>query len=262
VPIDLHVNDPAQVASVQRIDATIDAGREMIILSGIARPERQCTDDAHSYPDEVIVHLGVQAPHVQQATATVGLASIHADDTNFVLATDSATVDPDPQTGELRLHIDTNIMGDPARLNRIGYQVIAIVPTADSWVRGVVRWHSQDTGVPLPAADPETLRALLHVTLARVENVSDGEFWKTIYIPVLDAHYGSPGMDGNWVVVPFDFANPPMGDPLTVRVTPSLAFSSGLYVNQVAGPVNFTLDPANATLDGIVIQIAPTPRLY
>ena len=93
-----------------------------MIFSGIALPEWSVNDDEHVYHEDVTVNLRRTVLAVEQATVTVGLASIGNDDTVFLIAADTARIDTDPQSQELLLKVALALQGEHTGLNRFGYQ--------------------------------------------------------------------------------------------------------------------------------------------
>jgi hypothetical protein len=102
---DLHVGNAAEVAghSVLRADLGAD-GRRMVVMSGIAVPEFEINDD-QVHREACRVHLAEPGEDVESATIHVGLASISNDDTEFVFAVDSATLEREPATDQLVLAV-------------------------------------------------------------------------------------------------------------------------------------------------------------
>jgi len=77
---------------------------------------------------------------VEQATVTVGLASIGNDDSTFLFATDRAGLDIDPISQELLLNVNMALQGSHTGLARFGYQVAAVVATQTTGISGTIRW--------------------------------------------------------------------------------------------------------------------------
>ena len=92
-----------------------DTPRQLLILSGVAIPEWRSGGDLDR--QEVVIRLGVTTTAQYNWTATVSLAAISNDDTDFLFALDSTSMDTD-QDGTLRLHVAIAAQGDPADLLR------------------------------------------------------------------------------------------------------------------------------------------------
>ena len=115
----LDVRNPAQVTSVGQIDADLGAGnRRLLVLSGIALTDWKYDSDELAH-GETQINLGVYARDLEQWSAFVGLASISNDETEFVLATDTARVELDPGSGEALLKVHTALMGEWSCVGRI-----------------------------------------------------------------------------------------------------------------------------------------------
>src|SRR5205809_641119 len=128
--INLDANLNNQVDGAKVIDVQIgEANRRMMIFSGIAKPEWIINDDDHIYRENVVVNLRKTVLAVEQYTVTVGLASIGNDDTTFLFAADTATIDIDEQSQELLLKVDLASQGERTSIGRFGYQVVTVVTT-------------------------------------------------------------------------------------------------------------------------------------
>ena len=139
--IKLDTNLNTHVDNPRVIEATLgQADRKMMIFSGIALPEWSVNDDENVYHEDVEVNLRRTALAVEQATVTVGLASISNDDTVFLIAADTARIDIDPRSQELLLRVALALQGEHTGLNRFGYQVVAVVTTQATGISGTIRW--------------------------------------------------------------------------------------------------------------------------
>ena len=105
--LNLDASIPEQVASASQLRADLGGGRSLIVLSGVARPEFGIDDDT-THREPCKVRLRFPATHIEQSTVHVSLASISNDETGFVFATDTASVNID-DSGEL-------VLSTPARL--------------------------------------------------------------------------------------------------------------------------------------------------
>jgi hypothetical protein len=91
------VNDPTQVDGGKRvIEASLgEPDRKLVIFSGIAIPNFRVNDDGRDYAESVRVNLRRTVLAIEQATVTVGLASIGNNDTMFHFTADNASLDID-----------------------------------------------------------------------------------------------------------------------------------------------------------------------
>ena len=110
--INLDANNPNQVSSARVIQADLgEANRKMLILSGIAIPQWIVNDDDNTYREIATVNLRTTILAVEQATISIGLASIGNDDSTFLFAADSAGLDIDPVSQELLLTVNMALQG-------------------------------------------------------------------------------------------------------------------------------------------------------
>ncbi|MEO6830123.1 MAG: hypothetical protein ABI164_09965, partial [Acidobacteriaceae bacterium] len=131
------MNDPNQVASASSITADLGTpNRKMLICSGIAIPGFNTFEDDYIAKDTAVVNLRQTVLAVEQATVTVGLASIGNGNTNFQFAIDQASLQVDPTSQDLLLSVDMALMGNPSALDRFAYQVVAIITTQITGISG------------------------------------------------------------------------------------------------------------------------------
>src|SRR5664280_1758341 len=82
----------ADRGSTQWIDVFLGQGNQhMLIFSGIAMPAYDSYNDDFNR-EHIVVMFDQVVSAIVQASATVGLASIHNTDSDFVFATDSVSV--------------------------------------------------------------------------------------------------------------------------------------------------------------------------
>jgi hypothetical protein len=151
----LDVNTPHEqdVASPSVLRADLGAGRTLLVISGVARPEWGLDTDQTQRP-ECLVRLRVPATHLEQSTVHVGLASVSNGESEFAFATDSTSLSID-ENGELVLHTFLALAGEPSTLNRFGYQVVAVDHALATEITGTLTWP---TAWFRPAStDPATL---------------------------------------------------------------------------------------------------------
>lgn len=146
---DLHVDNPAEVAghAVLRTELGGD-GRTLVVMSGIAIPEFEIDDDQTNH-QMCRVHLGEPGERMQQASIEVGLASISNDNTEFVFAVDSVSLDRDPATDQLVLSVQLAVAGKRSFLHRFSYQVVLVEQVVPGEITGSLIW-SPGTFTPVP----------------------------------------------------------------------------------------------------------------
>jgi hypothetical protein len=230
--INTHVNNP------RVIEATLgQADRKMMIFSGIALPEWSVNDDEHVYHEDVVVNLRRTVLAVEQATVTVGLASIGNDDTVFLIAADTAQIDVDPQSQELLLRVALALQGEHTGLNRFGYQVVAVVTTQATGISGTIRWRRDifdAANVP-----PGQIAQMFQITANRVERVTPPQgFVYDRYTPVAYGVTTGFSHTTDEFIVPYEIPGAPYNQPLVVNVQVGAGFHAHGTpgAGQISGP--------------------------
>lgn len=196
-------------------------GRELVVISGIARLD-WWVDDSDSKHDELCtVRLRERVDNIENATVHVGLASIANDDTQFIFAVDSATVRVD-EAGELVLDAQLALLGDWSVLARFGYQVVAVTRRVDAQITGTITWNI-DRFAPA-TLDPAGISGVFTIVANRREvqqiKGKPGEFDRTVetLTPVTPGEIVSVASDGRTVHASYRIVEPPKGTPLKVTV--------------------------------------------
>ena len=253
--IPLDVNDPTQVSSPTAI--VVDLGipnRSMLICSGIAMSSWQVHDDGTIYHETMTVNLRQTAVSIDQATATVGLASIGNGDTNFDFAVNATSLSLDPSSGKLILTADLALMGDPSALDRVGYQVVAIVITEPSGISGIISWSKLNF-------DASGLTSMQIAQLCRISaatSTGGGGFSSPVYTAVAYGTVTSLTSDAtNWNLA-YNIPGPPFNESLTVQVViGSLLQSHDLVsIHQDSGPNPITLTASEPGVSDVNFYIA------
>ena len=257
--ITLDVNDSKQVASPGRIEFdTGVSGQKAVVFSGIAIPNWNLNDDSTIFHQTVTVNLRYTVLAVVQATMSLGLASIYNDDSAFLFSTESATLAIDNTTQELLLQVDAALLGDPASLNRFGYQVVVVVTTQVTGISGTIRFAkdvfdaSHITGgqveqLFLVSADLQTI----------LPPPPNGGFGQVQYNPVAYGMITGMTTSGNDFDVTYNIAAAPYNQQLFVIVqagpvfTPTNQTSTG----QTAGPSPVVLTVTTPSVSGVDFRI-------
>jgi hypothetical protein len=241
-----HALQSTEVGSVHTITADLGVGgRQLIVTSGIVLWNWVLRDD-HTHNEVATVWLNVFGRNLEAASAFVALASIANEETGFTVATDTAKVDIDQNTGELYLTVHAALSGDSA-LNRFSYQVVATIVSLDSSIYGTITW-SPDLYVPNPQ-DAATVGDQLSVMANRYELVAATP---GLIVRESDVEHLSPDtsgrietfvFDGKECVATYRITNPhkAMDLKVTVSVLPSFAGGQKVQANRIAGPEVFTL---------------------
>lgn len=256
--IELDSNINTQVDNPRVIEATLgQSDRKMMIFSGIALPEWSVNDDEHVYHEDVTVNLRRTVLAVEQATVTVGLASIGNDDTVFLIAADTARIDTDPQSQELLLKVALALQGEHTGLNRFGYQVVVVVTTQATGISGTIRW-SRDV---FDAANqtPGQIAQMFQITANRVERVTPPQgFAFDRYIPVAFGVTTGFSHDTDEFLVPYEIPSAPYNQPLVVRVEVGAGFraNGSPVAGQVSGPNPVVLTVANPGITSVDFRVS------
>ena len=256
--IELDSNINTQVDNPRVIEATLgQSDRKMMIFSGIALPEWSVNDDEHVYHEDVTVNLRRTVLAVEQATVTVGLASIGNDDTVFLIAADTARIDTDPQSQELLLKVALALQGEHTGLNRFGYQVVVVVTTQATGISGTIRW-SRDV---FDAANqtPGQIAQMFQITANRVERVTPPQgFAFDRYIPVAFGVTTGFSHDTDEFLVPYEIPSAPYNQPLVVRVEVGAGFraNGSSVAGQVSGPNPVVLTVANPGITSVDFRVS------
>jgi hypothetical protein len=253
----LDANIPDQVDNPRVIEATLgQANRKMMILSGIACPSWRVDDDDNTAHEEVVVNLRRSVLAVEQATVAVGLASFGNDDSTFLIATDSGTIDIDPQSQELLLRVKTALQGDDTGLMRFGYQVVVVVTTQATGISGTIRWDRHVFDASQQTA--QDVAQMFQIAANRVERVNPPSgFAFDRYTPVA---FGVPtgfSRQGEDFAVPYEIPGAPYNQPLVVTVQIGAAFhaTGSAAAGQTAGPNPVVLTVANPGVTGVDFRI-------
>lgn len=243
--ISLDANNPNQVSSARVITAALgEANRQMMIFSGIAIPDWSVNDDGHTYNETATVNLRRTVLAVEQATISIGLASITNDDSTFLFAADSAGLDIDPQSQELLLTVNMALRGSNTGLDRFGYQLVTIVTTQTTGISGTIRWAKAVFDASQTTATQVAQMFLIAANLVTVITPPVG-FVYDQYTPLAYGVTTGFSTDGDDFVVPYEIPGAPYNQPLVVTVTIGTLFqASGIAgAVQTSGP-----DPVFLTL--------------
>lgn len=257
-PILLDANNSSQVSSpnIIEVDFAGQPGQKTLIISGIACPEWEVTDDDHLYNQSVEINLRQTVLAVVQSTVSIGLASIGNKNTAFQFACDSTDLRADSVTQELKLTASLALKGDWSILNRFGYQVVALVTTQATGITGTIRWDGELFNPDwLP---PGELASLFLITANTVSSMAGGPFGgPTVYSPVAAGVSTGISTEGADFVATYKIPGGPYNQPLVVLVSPSSFFktANASYVAQVGGPNPVILTVAQPGVNGVDFEL-------
>ncbi len=148
-PLYADKDHPQDVSSPKMLDIFLGTPlHHLLIYTGIAIPEWESQSNVDN--EQVQVHLGrpigndgnpFNVTQLVHYTATVGLASIENEDSDFVFATEDVGVSLTPG-GELVLVSNIAVQGEPSQLHRFSYQVNAIIDVDEPLISGIIFWSA------------------------------------------------------------------------------------------------------------------------
>ena len=262
--INLDANNPNQVSSARVIEADIgEANRKMLVLSGIAIPDWTVNDDGNTYRETATVNLRRTVLAVEQATISIGLASITNDDSTFLFAADSTGLDIDPQSQELLLTVNMALQGSKTGLDRFGYQIVTVATTQATGISGTIRWSK--AVFDASQSTPGDVAQMFLIAANQVTVVAPPVgFVYDQYTPLAYGVTTGFSTDGDDFVVPYEIPGAPYNQPLVVTVTIGALFhASGIAgAVQISGPdpVFLTVPEPSATEVDFRIGVGIVPK--
>ena len=256
------MNDPNLVASASSITADLGTpNRKMLICSGIAIPGFNTYEDDYIAKDTAVVNLRQTVLAVEQATVTVGLASIGNGNTNFQFAIDQASLQIDPTSQDLLLSVDMALMGNPSALDRFAYQVVAIVTTQITGISGTISWPK--SLYDASGLSSGAIAGLFQVYAGTPVPFPGPGLGGPTYV---NRSYGTTGalqQNADGFVLPYSIPGALYGVDLVVQVQPSgFHPSKQTSIRQISGPTEFVLTVSEPGVSGVDFQItaASVPR--
>jgi hypothetical protein len=234
IKLDAGTSPPLGVANPTSLTMYVgDPPRELLIFNGTAIPEYRVGKDLEHR--EVRVRLGaiVAVPFV--STATASLATISNDNSDFIFATDTASVDIDTD-GTLLLHVAIGGLGDPSELMRFSYQVHVLTDPVTAKVSGLISWDRK-FGDPTIAATKGghpmfSVTAGQTVTTPGPPGATDGGFGGTVFEPASPPGFSTPpALTADRWVAAYEIDNVPLNS--TLQIVPELL--GGALVGPPAG---------------------------
>jgi hypothetical protein len=190
VPLDLDAHKAEDVAGHAVLRADLGGGRTLVVISGIARPERDVNQDTF-IQETCRLRLREPAETMESATVCVGLASVSADENEWGFGTDTQSVQVDPADGGLLLVVQLGLLGERGFLHRFSYQVVLTERLVATAITGTLTWP---TAVFRPASmDPSAVASIFVVTANKVTVPSapgppgpPGSFGPPAALPILE----------------------------------------------------------------------------
>jgi hypothetical protein len=197
------------VAGHNVIQATMPDGRGLVVMAGTAVPEYRVNDTDNVHTCACVVKLREQGDSMEQSTVHVGLASISNDDTDWVLADDSAQVRVDPATRELELVVNLAAFGGASILHRFSYQVVVVNKPTPTEIAGTLTW--QTASFRPPSTDPVALDPGFRITANRI--AASGALIPFAFGSIAELQIGEQTCQAIYTI-----PNPPVSTQLTVIV--------------------------------------------
>ena len=255
--ISLDANNPDHVSGNRLIEAELgQPGHKMMIFSGIAIPDFHINDDGRNYTEHVVLNLRRTVLAVEQATVATGLSSFGNDDTLFLIACDTASLDVDPVSQELLLSADLVLRGEGTGLMRFGYQVVAVVTTQATGISGTIRWAKSIFDAS--KLNSGQVAQMFNITANHLEHINPPTgFSFDKYTPVATGVTTGFSKAGQDFVVPYEIPGAPYNQPLVVRVDVGSLFHStaGPFAVQSAGPNPVVLTIASPGVTGVDFRV-------
>lgn len=253
----LSANKPDEVSSSKMFDIFLGTpSYHLLVYTGIAIAEwdsQKCLDS-----EEVQINLGqpigddgqpIVIAQLINYTATIGLASISNEDSDFTFSTDNIGLNLTPD-GELVVIAHISVQGEPSWLHRFSYQVNAIIDVDEPLISGAIFW-TPDTAEVASMNRTDNLFTITAVTdlppapgafAGGTEVVAMGEVTGALLEQPLNIHTGFPGR----LMVPYVIRKPPLNTPMHVSVSIqpgafSPPFPYTLALKQVSGPSTIVL---------------------
>jgi len=227
VTLDAGSSPPVGVATPQQIAVYVGTTpRQLLIFTGVAIPNWDSQEDLDR--EEVIVRLGAKTTPNFEATAVVGLASIYNEDSDFIFATDAATVDLDPVDGTLRLRVPIAVQGSPSVLNRFSYMVNVLSDPITSKITGLISWpryYGDPTFAVLHGGNP-----MFRIAVGQTISIPGppGGFASTQFVENTAGFSSMPVLAGDQWIAAYEVDNVPLGQSWQVQ--------PALLSNALTGP--------------------------
>jgi hypothetical protein len=261
---------PTQVSSPGVVEFPIGVpGQKVLVYSGIAIPEMDTNDEDDVGHPRVFVRLGRFVRQLLSSSVIVGLASISNDDSGLVIATDTATAERDPVSGELFLNIGCGLSGDGTWIHRIGYQAVFVVAEDPLKITGEIQWPQEIRDVNGDSV--ANVAPVLHVRAGQLISVPPppgsppDTFGSTVWQPYGDGTITAVMKRGDTWVAAYQIVNLPVVTPIQVQVTVDPAFASGrtdLGVFRVGGPDPVILSGSAPEVDGVNFRVGVVSGLH
>jgi hypothetical protein len=219
IKLDAGTSPPRGVDNPSHLTVFVgDPPRQLLIFTGVAIPEFASDEDLER--DEVQVRLGAITSEQFQWTAQAALASVVADEGDFIFAVDGAFVDTDTddvKDGVLRLRAPVAVQADSGKLLRISYTVHVLSDPIQNKINGIISWD-QSFGAPTGGVTAGG-KPMFRVDLGHTVTIpaAPGNFATTKFVTQTSGFSGRPVAAGHRWICPYEIDDVPLGQPWEVR---------------------------------------------
>jgi hypothetical protein len=193
---------------------------------------------------------------IDQATISIGLASFGNDDTTFLIATDTATIDVDPISQEVLLNVNMALQGENTGLMRFSYQIVALVTTQATGISGTIRWAKELFNAS--SLNAGQVAQIFRITANHVDHMTPpGGFAWDKFTPLAFGVTNGISSDRKDFIVPYEIPGAPYNQPLVVLVEVGTMFvAAGAPVaSQTAGPNPVLLTVPKPGVTGVDFRV-------
>jgi hypothetical protein len=261
----LDVNDPNQVASPSYLEIDIgEPDKKALVFSGIAIPNWHIDDDSNNHHETAIVNLRYKVLAVDQATISVGLASIFNDDSTFLYATDEASLCVDDNSQELKLTVALAVRGSNSNLSRFGYQIVLTATTQTTGISGTIRMAKElveGSGMPENQIPALFLMSAGTMVMLPPPPANPG-FGAIVYNPLAYGVITGMTSAGDDFDLTYEIPGAPYNQDLVVQpqigplFPPAQPGQGAVTINQVSGPNPVRLTVADPSVTGVDFRVS------
>jgi hypothetical protein len=214
--LDAGAKPPVGVDTPSQLTVYVgDPPRQLTIFTGVATPEFVSNGDLDH--DTLNIRLGATTTQNFGWTAQAALASISNENTDFVFATDAASVDVDPVDQVLRVNIAIGTQGDQSVLHRVSYTVHVLSDPIQAKISGQISWIQSFGGPTFTVTKGGN--PMFRIDIGQTVNVPVpvGSFPKLQFVTHSSGYSSLPVASGNAWVAAYEIDDVPLGTLWEVR---------------------------------------------
>jgi hypothetical protein len=156
------------------------------------------------------------------------------------------------------LQVNAALMGDPAALNRFGYQVVAIITTQLTGISGTIRF-GKDVFDASGLSQSQIFQLFLVSagTQTELPPPPGGGFGQIQYNPLAYGQINGMTITGDDFNVPYNIPGAPYNQNLVVVIQngPLFAPAGQTFTTRTGGPTPIALTVANPSISGVDFRI-------